>query len=345
MNPEGVAGTFVWFQWGLTEALGSETPHQEIPDGNTPVPVTAMVEGIRPNQNVYDLLTGIDANLESPEQLAGETLQFTTPTVAARILGEPAVSFVGATSAVMSGELNPENSATRYAFEYGPCENLESCPETSHTALEESSTYGPTPTTIEVTGLNPSTPYSYRLTATNSAGNTTSKTIGHFKTLPAPAVQATTGAASNITTTGAVIAGIVDPGGEPATYSFEIGINHGTATHLGVIASGTTPNSNEPTPLQATLTGLQPNTEYAYRITAHNGTSSSQGETRTFTTQPPPPGPTEPPTTSLLTTPLKPFPPPPPPPTKCKHGTTPKHGKCTKPKHHTKHHKTQNRRK
>jgi hypothetical protein len=42
--------------------------------------------------------------------------------VAPKILGGTRASFVSASSAVMSGEVNPENSSTTYYFEYGEAE-------------------------------------------------------------------------------------------------------------------------------------------------------------------------------------------------------------------------------
>lgn len=284
VNPEGVSETEVWFGWGRTPVLGSTTPARPVASGEALVPVSAPVEGLRPSETFYYRLEGHDHNVKAPEALGSETRSFTTPTVAPRVLGEPAVSFVGSSSAVMSGVLNPENDSTHYQFQYGACETLDTCPGAGETGSLESAFYGKVPTTLEAKGLQPGTVYHYRLTAENTGG-VARGVEGQFTTAPAPVVGAVTGSAGGVGVGSAVISGAVSPDGQPAVYAFELGIANGSATQFGVVFSGQVPGSSALVPESLALSGLQPGVTYAYRIAVHSGYGSAVGETVTFTTQ------------------------------------------------------------
>jgi len=87
----------------------------------------------------------------------------------------------------------------------------------------------------------------------------------------------TTEPPSNITPTGATIAGTVNPdnAGE-ATCQFV----WGTTTEFGNTSpcAAAIPNGNAPVPVQASLAGLSPDTTYHYRLQAANGNGLSPGE-------------------------------------------------------------------
>jgi len=289
-NPEGVAETSVWFQWGRTEALGEETPRQPVATGKEPVAVGATVEGLRPGETFFYRLAGNDRNAPQPELLGSETGSFATPAVPPRVSGEPVASFIGPNSAVMYGALNPENAHTRYAFQYGACENLDSnCPGRLDTASGESAQYGKIGATFGAAGLQPETVYRYRLVAESENGAKTEKfeakgPEGSFTTAPAPKVHALTGPASLLTATSAVVSGTVEPDGKPAAYTFELGVDNGTATQYGVVFSGPVPASAVPVAESLALTGLQPGTGYAYRIVVSSGYGTAIGAMGAFTT-------------------------------------------------------------
>ena len=112
---------------------------------------------------------------------------------------------------------------------------------------------------------------------------------GEFATSAAPEPQATTGDPSGIGVTSATISGTVDPDGEPATYSFEVGVYTGAGTQYGTVLLASAGASSTPVAEAVTLNGLQPGTTYAYRITLSSGyvkneTHTTQGATKTFTT-------------------------------------------------------------
>lgn len=301
VDPWGVPQTEAWFDWGATPALGGITRPQPIKsekDEGEEEPstnVTATLEGLRPNETLYYRLVGEDKNVRPPELLTGERNIVKTPIVPPRIVGEPSVLYVHSSSVVMFGRVNPENTPTRYAFQYIPqeaCKSLEeNCPGLAETKTLEAPDYGTIDSTIEATGLQPATTYRYRLFATNEKNDTArneqgGKEIpeGTFTTALAPVPQAATGASSAIMATSATISGTVNPAGRPATYAFELGIDKGLTTQYGIVFSGSAGANGTPVEKQLELTGLQPGTRYAYRIKVSSGYGTAYGSSETFTT-------------------------------------------------------------
>jgi hypothetical protein len=311
-NPEGVAGTEVFFELGRTSALGEVTTKQ--PVGSTG-PVSAGVQGLLPDETYYERLAGEDENAKAPERLTGETVSFVTPSVAPKILGAPSISFLTSFSAVFSSELNPENTNTTYEFQYGTCENLDACPGALSTRTLESAAYGQTTAILEARDLTPATVYHYRLLASNQhlvagkpEGGVVSGAVGTFSTGAAPVPQAASGPASALGTTSATITGSVNPDGQPAVYTFEAGLYEGAATQYGVVFTATVGAVTTAVPETVGLSGLQPGATYAYRIKITSGYGTAYGETLTFTTQGLPAVLTAPPTPVLLAIPAIAFP-------------------------------------
>jgi hypothetical protein len=365
VNPEGVEGTEVSFRWGrATRQGGNEScPMKSIvpstpikvPTGTAPVAVSAPIgEGLRPNQMFCVQLLGNDVNVPPPEELTSLKGLFITPIVAPRVVAAPTASFPTSSSVDMFGELNPENAPTEFFFEYAPVlatgeEPLAKCPEGTRkeacpgvrtTAVEESKLYGKMGTEVEATGLQPATTYELRLAAVNQAGATVCDdptgacATATFTTAPSPTVEAQTGGFADVTQTGATVTGTVNSGGPTATYAFELGVYAGTATQFGVVASGTVSGAT-PVLEERSLPGLQPGTEYAYRISIRSGYGEAVGAMATFTTPGlpvvlPPPKPPE-----ILHMPPIPFPEEFHPPKKCKRGyKLNKHHQCVKIKAH-----------
>ena len=291
VNPWKVPDTEVWFQWGPTTRLGHETSKQTIGEGETSVPVApGMIDGLRPDATYYYQLIGYDQNVTPPEEelRSAPLASFSTEVVAPRIIGVPSASFIGPSSAVLFDELNPENTNTRYAFQYvkaDACASFEeNCPGISETVASESPVYGDVGATMEATGLQPATTYRYRLSAVNSSGQKALDekgglplSEGSFTTAGRPVPQATTGPANSVTATSAILSGTVQPGGLPATYAFELGVSNGTGTQYGVVFSG--PAGSVPAEEKFALTGLQPGVTYAYRITISSGYIENESHT------------------------------------------------------------------
>jgi hypothetical protein len=292
VNPEGIAETEAWFEWGRgSEAgcgLGSLTPREMLVGVNS-LPISAPIEGLRPNEDYCYRLAAEDLDAKAPEPLATGLSSFKTQFVAPRVVGEPQAQFVKASSVVMFGELNPENAQTTYSFEYAPgakalaqCGSiLEDCAATpcstaTRTLPGKSGVYGLIGATSEAVGLRPGTTYSYRLFAENENASQTAKCAtlsseGSLTTATVPSPSATTGGCNSIGATSAVISATVTPDGAPVTYSFELGVYEGAATQYGVVSSGNVEANAVPTPVSLSLTGLQPGTTYAYRIAISSG--------------------------------------------------------------------------
>ncbi len=96
---------------------------------------------------------------------------------------------------------------------------------------------------------------------------------------PAPTVA--TGAATDVTTTGATLNGSVNPNGLETTASFE----WGTTTSYGQTTAGQAMGAGSASlPLSASLTGLTACTTYHYRATATSSAGTTNGADATFET-------------------------------------------------------------
>ena len=290
VNPWKVSETSVFFQFGDTIALGSQTvaqPVSEIEPGKAVSVSAALGQSLPPNSTVYYRLAGYDHNVEPPESaLTSTTGSFRTETVPPRVVGEPSASFVRSSSVDMFAELNPENDNTTYYFQYGACpEGLTGCATLMTSSSATSSEYGDIATTLEAVGLQPDTVYRYRLVAVNEKGQESAGPEASFTTSPAALPQAATGVASAVAATSATISGTVDADGQAATYMFELGRYNPSGTVYGVVLSGSAGAGESAVYESLGLSDLQPGTTYAYRIAIREGTGEViHGEPVTFTT-------------------------------------------------------------
>lgn len=173
-----------------------------------------------------------------------------------------------------------------YSFEYGTTTAYGSAsPVEPGAVVDISSGKQSAEVTADLSELLPNTTYHYRLAATGPH----SKLYGADGTfesfLPKPAVvgESTKG----VTTNSAMLSGKIDSENGPAHYRFEYGTTTAYAsegqTPTHEIIAGTSNLEVEP----EELSGLQPDTEYHYRLIAENATGVTEGENKTFTTLPP----------------------------------------------------------
>jgi hypothetical protein len=305
VNPEGVPGTEASFEWGLGSeaACGLEfmTAKQLLA---APEKVQAALEGLRPHEAYCYRLNVEDENAKAPEALVAELSAFKTKLAAPRIVIAPQAQFVKASSAVMFSQLNPENAQTKYFFEYAPgakalalCGRIVKecnearlpCSGATQTPVSLSNAYGLVGASSEAVGLRPDTEYSYRLVAENGNESVAEAescaavgTEAGFTTTLAPSPSAATGSCSVTGSTSAVVYATVTPDGAPVTYSFELGVYEGAggaATRFGVVSSGSVAPNGGPVEVALPLTGLQPGTEYAYRIAISSGYIDNEAHT------------------------------------------------------------------
>jgi len=213
------------------------------------------------NQNAFTGITAFEA-FEVPEP----------------ILNEPTA--VTATTAQVSGTIDPLGKATVYHFEY----SREGGPVQSTEEQELAALTGPQPVSAELTDLLPNSEYAIRLVTGFQGSEATIRTQPRtLKTLPT-APRVVTGRAVDVGTIRATLLGTLNPLGQQTTYYFE----YGTTTAYGQRSPGThddvAGNSRDPQIAHGYLTGLQPGTTYHYRLVAENATGVTQGPDRTFTT-------------------------------------------------------------
>jgi hypothetical protein len=208
---------------------------------------------------------------------AGEPLPETPVTLKAEAV-------TGAT-ATLKGELNP-NVATKdgYYFTYdtnGTCEPAFTTtpgPETTETKRIVS-----TP----VDELEGSTTYTFCVIAANAEGQTASGSPLSFKT-PNAEPLVTVESVSGVTPFDGVLEGQLNTEKQETSYHYEYStekskVEHGEGTRIG---GGSLPGTSQaqganPADIGGSLT---PNTTYYYRLIATDGTGTTDGRTKSFTT-------------------------------------------------------------
>jgi triacylglycerol lipase len=203
----------------------------------------------------------------------------------------PSVSTGSATgitsnSATLNGSVNPQGCETTYTFEYG--RSSEGYPN-SIGSFAGSGTFSEAVSTHSPLGLQPSTSYHFRLSASNAGGTTTGgsssfTTTGSTEACSKPTV--TTEPATVITEASALLVGSVNPRGCLTTYAFEWGpssspTSYPNSTPIGTAGSGTLNVS-----VQNSISGLQSSKGYHFRLSASNSIGMSYGSDKPFTTAP-----------------------------------------------------------
>jgi len=245
-----------------------------------PTEVSSELSGLSGLTTYHYRLVATTANGTSD----GADKTFTTPAVLGVETDEATEVRHG--EATLHGEFNPEGLATTYHFEYGTEGN---CAEHACTS-KPSPDAGPFSGGIEqvslhLTNLQPEATYSFRIAATNKYGTTYGKTETF---LVPPAVKGViTEAATDLKTTEATLHGKLDPDELETEYHFQYGLNTEYGQESPTIHAGSTPGEVAVTP--ATITGLEPNHEYHFRLVAHDSVGTTYGQDKTLTTLTSPP--------------------------------------------------------
>jgi hypothetical protein len=114
INPNG-SSTVYLFQWGLTAAYGQETTKHSAGSGKASVAVEARISGLIPG-TVYHfrLIAQNKAGLAIGADRTVKTTGNPPPDVATGLASQ-----LGATSATVTGTINPNKATTHYAFQWG----------------------------------------------------------------------------------------------------------------------------------------------------------------------------------------------------------------------------------
>jgi PKD repeat protein len=191
-----------------------------------------------------------------------------------------AATVISTSKVTLHGSVDPGGLKTEYRFEYGETTSYGTRVPIPDESVGSGTEYADVSQAIE--GLKGRTPYHYRTTATNAEGtfHGVDRTFG--TTTPMP----TTGAASEVHSSGATLHATVNPEGLATTYYFEYGTSssyeHRTPSKGEEIGSGTVGVQ-----VSAAIHGLTGNGTYHFRVVAKNAAGTVYGEDETFTTEPP----------------------------------------------------------
>jgi hypothetical protein len=281
VNTDEAGSATCAFEYGTdtTYNLGAVPCSTTVPSGNSPVEVSASLEGLQILTTYYYRLRSTNENGTS----YGSGQSFATlslpPTVGEHA---PSASNIAHTSVELSGTINPEKVPTFYHFIYGTTNSYGS------TGPELEGGFGDSDETVGqfIGGLEPSTTYHYALVATNEAGTITGPDET-FTTSALTPPALTTGAVENITQTSATLTGTVGTEGEITTiYGFDLGTN--TDYTQAFVVGHTEAGEPSPGTIAQTVGGLEPGTTYHYRLFATNTDGTTHSSDGTFTTVGPP---------------------------------------------------------
>jgi len=271
IKPEGVKAEHITFQYGLTSEYGEQvTANPEEAEGEGEVPATAALAGLEPNQEYhYRVVAGSTAGPSPGKDQALKTLAV-KPTLTAN------VSDITRASAVLEGTVDPEHSPTEYHYVYGETEayGQVSPPVAAGEAFASAAA-----TPLALGELKPGTTYHYALVAENPGGMTQTRDRT-FTTSPATPPIVTVGAATEITSSTAVITAMLDPDGLSTSYTFELASPGGEF----LPASSGSEAGAGPRGIAAALAGLAANTGYRFRVTVTNQDGTATSGEASFTT-------------------------------------------------------------
>jgi phosphodiesterase/alkaline phosphatase D-like protein len=286
VNPDHETPVACAFHYALEESLagasveGCTPAANTLGSGNTPVPVSATIEGLTPNTPYYYRLTA--ANGTGASESAPVQQLLTLPNPPAVTTGAP--SALAPRTATVTGSVNPGSSGhvaqddTTYRFQYSTDESYSS----QTTVADAGEGTSPVPVQASLEGLEPGTTYHYRLIAANNNDKTPQQVTGEAKTLTTVATPPafTETSAGGVTQSSAAITSTLITQGLPARWELQLGTS---PEALQYQAAGNS-SGPEAQALAFTLEHLQPGTTYYYRLTAESPDGTGETGLLSFTT-------------------------------------------------------------
>jgi hypothetical protein len=197
---------------------------------------------------------------------------------------------VHAWSVGLTGDVNPDSTgAASCWFAWGTSKALGNIAPCQQSKLEGGSLV---PVSAELKGLAPGTTYYYRLQASNENGTNTGEeetqapcegTISRDGCFTTPGPSLSGESVSAISSSSSKLEGMIDPRGSLTSYHFEYDTtaytqgeaSHGTSVPSANVGLGSGMQGIE---VSQPVQGLQPNTEYHYRVVAKSEVEITPGE-------------------------------------------------------------------
>jgi hypothetical protein len=259
------------FQYGETEALGTETETQALGTAGEAT-VASEVMGLQAGKTYFFRIGGENENGSN----VGVIREFTTLPAVEGVATGPATG-LEPEAATVTGTLTPGGVDAHYYFQWGTTTGYQ------HTApLPPGTDAGSGTEAVQaeasMTGLVPNTTYHYRLVAQNSYGVTYGQDL--VFTTPGPP-RITVEPVSAVSQASATLHAQVNPDQLEARYRFEYGQTTGYESRSAgtSIGSGATFQ-----PVETTLEHLKAGVTYHYRAVAENIAGVTMGSDETFTT-------------------------------------------------------------
>jgi DNA-binding beta-propeller fold protein YncE len=270
VEPDGFETTYL-FEYGSGEAFGTDAPLTPASAGAsaTPVPVTAAVTGLKAGTTYYYRIVASNAFHTSK----GVTREFKTLLHPPTAITHPATD-VTRTSALLSGEVNPEGSESTYSIRYTQEGSCASCgvPVIVTGSSGNAAGTSSVPVSAVATGLTPNARYEYEVVASNAGGTVSSAPMA-FVTVPLSPAAKTLGV-GEVGEESAVVHGAIDPEGSDTTYRFEYGptASYGSVSRAPEADAGSSSTYGD---VSTEIAGLAPGTTYHWRLVATNNKSGT----------------------------------------------------------------------
>jgi autotransporter-associated beta strand protein len=223
--------------------------------------------------NVGSNVITIDVTAEDGQNTSTYTV--TVNRAAPLVLATLGVEGVTSSSATLKGSVTPHDNAVVY-FQYGPTTSYGSV-----TAGRDVNGSGLLEINTGILNLEDETDYHFRIVAENAGGTTYGDDV--MFTTPVNPPVAVTGLPLAVSSTGATLAGAVNPNGSPVSVYFQYGLTtlYGKRTATQNIPAGT-----GLVEVNALIGDLTANAGYHYRLVALGATTNSLGNDVKFVAKP-----------------------------------------------------------
>ncbi len=238
--------------------------------------VSAELVGLEPDTEYAYCLIATDTSGETE----GSAVTFTTGSIVPRIPSTAPAANIATETVTLEGRLTAERAPTVWYFEYAPGGSCSAAGASRTPEVQDTHTGEPIEVRASVAGLEAGTEYSACLIARNAVGASAGAQISFMTVAIPPRVLSVL---ANAGSSEATIEAHVLPGAQHAKCELE----YGPTDAYGIRVPCNEDVGGAGATAKVHVTGLEPGTEYDYRLLLENSSGpSAPGEgTGTFTTQ------------------------------------------------------------